>query len=179
MNCLVYIGSYSIFFANCRILRGRALYKVTCDFVDAAVKGAVGVINRCIPPINPTDPECFHMWVNIMPCNCISIIFLIAPMYLLSALIRLPDKWHQKVICCIGVVRVCSVAGIIFFYTWCLDVRRFWIYPKYWYILQLFILPRAQWQTKTSVSGKMLICNWANITLKRVIWGSLCDGTTN
>lgn len=47
--------------APCRILRGRALYKVTCDFVDAAVKGAVGVINRCIPPINPTDPECFHM----------------------------------------------------------------------------------------------------------------------
>ncbi|WVZ73943.1 hypothetical protein U9M48_022192 [Paspalum notatum var. saurae] len=47
-----------------RILRGRALYKVTCDFVDAAVKGAVGVINRCIPPINPTDPECFHMYVH-------------------------------------------------------------------------------------------------------------------
>ncbi|WOL17203.1 clustered mitochondria protein-like [Canna indica] len=47
-----------------RILRGRALYKVTCDFVDAAVKGAIGVINRCIPPINPTDPECFHMYVH-------------------------------------------------------------------------------------------------------------------
>ncbi|KAL5207899.1 hypothetical protein ABZP36_032334 [Zizania latifolia] len=47
-----------------KILRGRALYKVTCDFVDAAVKGAVGVINRCIPPINPTDPECFHMYVH-------------------------------------------------------------------------------------------------------------------
>ncbi|XP_042414071.1 clustered mitochondria protein-like [Zingiber officinale] len=47
-----------------RILRGRALYKVTCDFVDAAVKGAMGVINRCIPPINPTDPECFHMYVH-------------------------------------------------------------------------------------------------------------------
>ncbi|KAG8072136.1 hypothetical protein GUJ93_ZPchr0006g40761 [Zizania palustris] len=47
-----------------RILRGRALYKVTCDFVDAAVKGAAGVINRCIPPINPTDPECFHMYVH-------------------------------------------------------------------------------------------------------------------
>ncbi|KAG6494254.1 hypothetical protein ZIOFF_049274 [Zingiber officinale] len=46
-----------------RILRGRALYKVTCDFVDAAVKGAMGVINRCIPPINPTDPECFHIKV--------------------------------------------------------------------------------------------------------------------
>jgi protein TIF31 len=49
------------YFWLCRILRGRARYKVTCDFVDAAVKGAVGVINRCIPPINPTDPECFHM----------------------------------------------------------------------------------------------------------------------
>lgn len=47
----------------CRILRDRALYKVTSDFVDAAISGAIGVINRCIPPINPTDPECFHMLV--------------------------------------------------------------------------------------------------------------------
>ncbi|XP_078166356.1 tetratricopeptide repeat (TPR)-containing protein isoform X2 [Carex rostrata] len=47
-----------------RILRGRALYKVSCDFIDAAVKGAVGVINRCVLPINPTDPECFHMYVH-------------------------------------------------------------------------------------------------------------------
>lgn len=44
-----------------RILRDRALYKVSSDFVDAAISGAIGVINRCIPPINPTDPECFHM----------------------------------------------------------------------------------------------------------------------
>ncbi|XP_077254113.1 clustered mitochondria protein-like [Tasmannia lanceolata] len=47
-----------------RILRDRALYKVTCDFVDAAISGAVGVISRCVPPINPTDPECFHMYVH-------------------------------------------------------------------------------------------------------------------
>ncbi|KAJ0094576.1 hypothetical protein Patl1_17251 [Pistacia atlantica] len=47
-----------------RVLRDRALYKVTSDFVDAAVSGAVGVISRCIPPINPTDPECFHMYVH-------------------------------------------------------------------------------------------------------------------
>ncbi|KAH9621361.1 hypothetical protein KSS87_005683 [Heliosperma pusillum] len=47
-----------------RILRNRALYKVTSDFVEAAMNGAVGVINRCIPPINPTDPECFHMYVH-------------------------------------------------------------------------------------------------------------------
>ncbi|KAI3984330.1 hypothetical protein MKX01_011284 [Papaver californicum] len=47
-----------------RILRDRALYKVTSDFVNAAISGAVGVISRCIPPINPTDPECFHMYVH-------------------------------------------------------------------------------------------------------------------
>ncbi|GAB4832619.1 hypothetical protein Ancab_006637 [Ancistrocladus abbreviatus] len=47
-----------------RILRDRALYKVTSDFVDAAINGAIGVIGRCIPPINPTDPECFHMYVH-------------------------------------------------------------------------------------------------------------------
>ncbi|KAJ6799903.1 clustered mitochondria protein-like [Iris pallida] len=47
-----------------RIMRDRALYKVTCDFVDAATNGAIGVISRCIPPINPTDPECFHMYVH-------------------------------------------------------------------------------------------------------------------
>ncbi|KAL8062101.1 hypothetical protein ABFX02_02G124300 [Erythranthe guttata] len=46
------------------ILRDRALYKVTSDFVDAATSGAIGVISRCIPPINPTDPECFHMYVH-------------------------------------------------------------------------------------------------------------------
>ncbi|CAN8254697.1 unnamed protein product [Cochlearia groenlandica] len=47
-----------------RILRDRALYKVSSDFVDAALNGAIGVINRCIPPINPTDPECLHMYVH-------------------------------------------------------------------------------------------------------------------
>ncbi|CAI8596196.1 unnamed protein product [Vicia faba] len=47
-----------------RILRDRALYKVTSDFVDAAINGATGVISGCIPPINPTDPECFHMYVH-------------------------------------------------------------------------------------------------------------------
>ncbi|KAL2596805.1 hypothetical protein AAZV13_11G124850 [Glycine max] len=47
-----------------RILRDRALYKVTSDFVDAAINGAIGVISGCIPPINLTDPECFHMYVH-------------------------------------------------------------------------------------------------------------------
>ncbi|CAA0827130.1 Clustered mitochondria protein [Striga hermonthica] len=47
-----------------RIIKDRALYKVTSDFVEAATSGAIGVISRCIPPINPTDPECFHMYVH-------------------------------------------------------------------------------------------------------------------
>ena len=38
---------------------------MTSDFVDAAINGAIGVINGCIPPINPTDPECFHMLVGL------------------------------------------------------------------------------------------------------------------
>ncbi|RHN55691.1 putative CLU domain-containing protein [Medicago truncatula] len=38
------------------------LYKVTSDFVEAAIIGATGVISGCIPPINPTNPECFHMY---------------------------------------------------------------------------------------------------------------------
>ncbi|KAJ0988140.1 hypothetical protein J5N97_006496 [Dioscorea zingiberensis] len=49
---------------NERIFRDRVLYKVSCDFVEAAISGAIGVIRRCIPPINPTDPECFHMYVH-------------------------------------------------------------------------------------------------------------------
>ncbi|KAL1300799.1 clustered mitochondria protein isoform X1 [Arachis hypogaea] len=47
-----------------RMIRDRARYKVTSDFVDAATNGAIGVINGCIPPINPSDPECFHMYVH-------------------------------------------------------------------------------------------------------------------
>lgn len=59
----------------CRIMRDRALYKVNCDFVEAATKGAKAVISRCIPPINPTDPDRFHMcvpnlflWISVRGC---------------------------------------------------------------------------------------------------------------
>lgn len=45
-------------------MRDRALYRVTSDFVDAAISGAVGVISGCIPPINPTDPEHLYMLVG-------------------------------------------------------------------------------------------------------------------
>ncbi|RDX77533.1 Clustered mitochondria protein, partial [Mucuna pruriens] len=47
-----------------RLMRDRALYRVTSDFVDAAISGAVGVINGCIPPINPTDPEHLYMFLH-------------------------------------------------------------------------------------------------------------------
>nr|VDD11346.1 unnamed protein product [Brassica rapa] len=59
-----YIFLHTRYFFLCRILRDRALYKVSSDFVDAALNGAIGVISRCIPPINPTDPECLHMYVH-------------------------------------------------------------------------------------------------------------------
>ena len=68
LHCTISLYSFILYPLSgwfcCRILRDRALYKVTSDFVDAAIKGAIGVIGRCIPPINPTDPECFHMLVG-------------------------------------------------------------------------------------------------------------------
>ena len=47
-----------------RILRDRALFRVHSEFTDAAAKGARAVIGRCIPPLNPTDPERYHMYVH-------------------------------------------------------------------------------------------------------------------
>ena len=49
---------------------------MTSDFVVAAISGAIGVINRCIPPINPTDPECFHMSVQLKQYLTFSLTFL-------------------------------------------------------------------------------------------------------
>ncbi|KAI3507201.1 hypothetical protein L1887_22061 [Cichorium endivia] len=45
------------FFSRCP----NNAFQVSSDFVGAATSGAIGVISRCIPPINPTDPECFHI----------------------------------------------------------------------------------------------------------------------
>eukprot|EP00850_Spirogloea_muscicola_P020632 SM000222S06973 [mRNA] locus=s222:140907:151145:+ [translate_table: standard] len=47
-----------------RIMRDRALFRVSCEFVEAAVKGAKAVIGRSIPAINPADPDRFHMYVH-------------------------------------------------------------------------------------------------------------------
>ncbi|KAJ1496348.1 clustered mitochondria-domain-containing protein [Baffinella frigidus] len=44
-------------------LRQRTIFKITADFVEAATKGAVAVIDRCIPPINPMDPTAAQMYV--------------------------------------------------------------------------------------------------------------------
>mmetsp|Transcript_6069 Transcript_6069/g.14642 ORF Transcript_6069/g.14642 Transcript_6069/m.14642 type:complete len:1331 (-) Transcript_6069:353-4345(-) len=46
-----------------RILYNRTRYRVYLDFRDAAVKGAVAVINGNIPPINPMDEE--RAWVYL------------------------------------------------------------------------------------------------------------------
>jgi len=46
-----------------RILRERTMFKISSDFVEAATQGAVAVIDRCIPPINPMDIPSAHMYV--------------------------------------------------------------------------------------------------------------------
>jgi len=46
-----------------RVLRERTMLKISSDFVEAASKGAVAVVERCIPPINPMDAPAAHMYV--------------------------------------------------------------------------------------------------------------------
>ncbi|XP_065054486.1 clustered mitochondria protein homolog [Rhopilema esculentum] len=50
-----------------RILRDRALYKITSDFVAAATKGAVAVVDGNVMAINPGEDEKLRMyiWNNI------------------------------------------------------------------------------------------------------------------
>ena len=46
-----------------RLLRERTAFKVSSDFVEAATKGAVAIVDRCIPPINPMDLPSAQMYV--------------------------------------------------------------------------------------------------------------------
>lgn len=46
-----------------RILRDRALFKFNCDFVEAAMKGAIAIVEKTVPPINPLDPEKAFMYI--------------------------------------------------------------------------------------------------------------------
>lgn len=46
------------------LVRDRTLFKVHADFVEAAVRGSVAVVNRQLGPINPMDPELYHVFMN-------------------------------------------------------------------------------------------------------------------
>jgi len=46
-----------------RIIRDRALFKFNCEFVEAAMKGAIAIVDKTVPPINPLDPEKSHMFI--------------------------------------------------------------------------------------------------------------------
>jgi len=50
-----------------RILRDRALFKITCDFVAAATRGAMAVVDGNVMAINPGEEEKMRMyiWNNI------------------------------------------------------------------------------------------------------------------
>ena len=56
----------TVFGAAAGVSRGltpAVFAQVGCDFVDAATKGAVAVIDGNIPPINPMERERSHMFV--------------------------------------------------------------------------------------------------------------------
>ncbi|CAI2365697.1 unnamed protein product [Moneuplotes crassus] len=46
-----------------RIQRDRAFYKIYYDFTEAAQKGAIAIVNKSIPPLNPMDEENQHVFV--------------------------------------------------------------------------------------------------------------------
>eukprot|EP00667_Euglena_gracilis_P000627 EG_transcript_628 len=46
------------------LIRDRTLFKVHSDFVEAAVKGCMAVVNRQLGPINPMDPELYQVFMN-------------------------------------------------------------------------------------------------------------------
>lgn len=46
-----------------RIQRDRAFYKIYYDFIDAAKKGAIAIVNKSIPPLNPMDEDYQHVFV--------------------------------------------------------------------------------------------------------------------
>jgi len=48
---------------NDRIMRDRTVYRVYCDFVEAATKGACAVIHGHIPPVNPMEAPKQHVFI--------------------------------------------------------------------------------------------------------------------
>eukprot|EP01117_Protostelium_nocturnum_P013348 TRINITY_DN4974_c0_g1_i2.p1 TRINITY_DN4974_c0_g1~~TRINITY_DN4974_c0_g1_i2.p1 ORF type:complete len:1454 (+),score=476.66 TRINITY_DN4974_c0_g1_i2:138-4499(+) len=46
-----------------RIVRDHAIIKVNNDFIDAATRGAVAIINKTVPPLNPMDPKHVRMYI--------------------------------------------------------------------------------------------------------------------
>ncbi|KAJ2557094.1 Intracellular distribution of mitochondria [Coemansia sp. RSA 1933] len=47
-----------------RVLRDRQFHKWYSEFAEAAVKGAVAVVEAELPPLNPTDPADQHMFLR-------------------------------------------------------------------------------------------------------------------
>lgn len=46
-----------------RVLRERLINKVQAEFTEAAVRGAMAVVNGSVTPLNPTEPEESHMYM--------------------------------------------------------------------------------------------------------------------
>lgn len=46
-----------------RVLRERLITKIQAEFTEAAVRGALAVVNGSVLPLNPLEPESSHMYV--------------------------------------------------------------------------------------------------------------------
>ncbi|KAL9645516.1 hypothetical protein ABK040_000581 [Willaertia magna] len=47
-----------------RLIRDRTLFKIHCDFVDSAIKGAKAVVDKCLLPINPIDKKTAQVYIQ-------------------------------------------------------------------------------------------------------------------
>jgi protein TIF31 len=47
-----------------RISRDQALYRSHADFIEAAVKGAIGIVHKTIQPLNPNEDELAQMYIH-------------------------------------------------------------------------------------------------------------------
>jgi protein TIF31 len=47
-----------------KLVRDRTLFKIHCDFVDAATRGAKAVVDKALLPINPIDPKPAQVYIQ-------------------------------------------------------------------------------------------------------------------
>ena len=46
-----------------RIIRDKTLARIHSEYVNSAIQGAIAIVNKSVPPLNPTDPSEAHLYI--------------------------------------------------------------------------------------------------------------------